>query len=91
MHETRKHVRRIEHRLASSELNIVLVEKDGMAAELVNAHIERHARTRARLREDHRPGLSFQRWRRMTATAFLETLSQSEYLRRLVRSEIRFL
>ena len=49
----RDHLRRIFHRLAAAELRVARVQVDRRAAELLHAGLERQARARAGLLEDH--------------------------------------
>ena len=48
-------------RLATAELDVARGEKQGVAAELEHADLERHARARRRLLENHRQRLALQR------------------------------
>jgi len=50
----RDHARHVLDRLAARELRVVPVQVDRDAAELVHAGLERHARARAGLLENHR-------------------------------------
>ena len=50
----REHERRVAHRLAARELQLVGAQHDGVAAELVHADVEREPRARGGLLEDER-------------------------------------
>ncbi len=48
-----EHLRRIGDRLATTELGVGVIKPDRLAAELAHGDIERHARPRRGLLEDH--------------------------------------
>jgi hypothetical protein len=50
----RQHARRVGDRLAAAELHVARREEQRVAAQLERARLERHARARRRLHEDHR-------------------------------------
>ena len=53
VHVARQHARRVGNRLAAAELDVARREEERVSAELKRADLERHARARARLHEDH--------------------------------------
>ena len=61
----REHARRIGDGLAAAELHLLAGQHDGLAAELAHGDVERDARARRRLVEDHRQRLAGERpvWR----------------------------
>ena len=63
MDKPRQHPRRILNRLTAAELNIVLIQKKRIAAELMNPDLKRNPRARRRLGKNHRPRLARERSR----------------------------
>lgn len=59
----RQHLGRVGDGLGAAELHLRAGQHDGLAAELAHADVERHARARRRLVEDHRQHLALQRAR----------------------------
>ena len=57
----RQHARRVGDRLAAAELHVARREEQRVSAELERADLERDARSRARLHEDHGERLSGER------------------------------
>ena len=57
----REHARRVGHGLAAAELAAFALQDDGVAAELPDRPLERHARPGRRLLEDHRQRHAVQR------------------------------
>ena len=54
VHVAREHARGVGDRLAAAELDVARREEERVSAELPGAHLERDARARRRLHEDHR-------------------------------------
>ena len=63
----RQHARGVGDGLAAAELHLLAGQHDRLAAELAHADVERHARARRRLVEDHRQRLAGERLRRGAA------------------------
>ena len=82
----RQHARRVGDRLAAAELHVARREKERVSAELVGADLERDARARARLHEDHRERLS--RERLLVVRAGAHPLGEREQAVELVAGEV---
>ncbi len=64
-----EHERRVAQRLAARELELVGAQHHGVAAQLVDPHLERHARARRGLLEDQRDAAPGERAARTAARA----------------------
>ena len=60
VHIAGEHARGILHRLAAADLRALAREYDGVAAELVDAHLERNARSGGGFLKDHAERLALQ-------------------------------
>src|SRR6185437_16715334 len=77
--------RRVRDRLSPPYLDVARREEQRLPAELVRAHLERHAGPGARFREDHRQGLPGER--RFPVAAGLHSAGEVEQPQDLVPGE----